>query len=182
MKKYLFAIAAGILPVLAISNTANAQSLNNVIVDNIRPIKINHSVFPEPKSTSIADLSTVNSKALKDFKKSYKKASNETWTKIDDGFTATFNADASRSVIYYNNKGHWTGSLKSYPENQLDKSVRALVKSTYYDFKINLVEEIETNETAGVPTYIVYMEDKNNVKLIRVSNGEMDVYQEFVKQ
>jgi hypothetical protein len=181
MKEYLFAIVAGMVPVLAATDKANAQSLNNVIVENTRPIKINSSVFSEIKSATTVGLNNVNAKALKDFKKSYKNATNETWTKIDDGFTASFNAGSINNVIFYDQKGHWNASLKSYSEDQLNDNVRDMVKSTYYDYKINYVQEIETNLTV-VPTYIVYIEDKNNIKLIRVSGDEMDVYRQFKKQ
>jgi hypothetical protein len=43
------------------------------------------------------------------------------------------------------------------------------------------VEEVETVESNGVPTYLIHVEDQKNIKLIRVSDGHMETWKEYVK-
>ncbi len=59
--------------------------------------------------------------------------------------------------------------------------IRDIVKREYYDYEITSVQEIETIDSYGIPTYIVHLEDNNNIKLIRVRDGEMALYKEFKK-
>ena len=59
--------------------------------------------------------------------------------------------------------------------------VRHIVKSTYYDYNIVYTQEIETADTKGMPTYIICLEDKTNIKMIRIYDGEMSVWKEFTK-
>ncbi len=182
MKKNLLAIA-GILSLMITTGKSQAQSLNSVPMENVKAIVINSSVFPETKSTATAaDLSTINVKAVKNFKRSYKDASNETWATTADGFTASFNAAGISNKIFYDTKGKWSGSLKGYTEDKMDADVRSIVKNSYAGYKINYVKEVETPASLGAPTYIVYIENNNSIKLVRVCNGDMDVYQEFQKQ
>ena len=67
-------------------------------------------------------------------------------------------------------KINWTGT------------VRAIVKQKYYDYKITYVQEVETAATLGTPTYMVHIEGDNDFKIVRVCDGEMDVYEEFARQ
>ncbi|HMI63045.1 MAG TPA: hypothetical protein VK518_19140, partial [Puia sp.] len=68
---------------------------------------------------------------------------------------------------------------KDLSEKQLPRDVRAIVKSTYYDFVITLVRIIEIPDHM---VYLVHMEDENSIKIVRVSEEyEMDVLEEFTK-
>ncbi len=183
MKNFLIAVIAGCIPALALNNGAKAQSSANnfASLDKQSVIKINKSVFPAEKANT-ANLDAVSTKAMKAFKKSYENVSDEKWTSIKDGFTAKFNLDGISSTVFYSKSGKWEGSLKCYSENKLPVEIRNIVKRTYFDDKITQVQEIETGDTQGAPTYIVHLEGADDFKLIRVSSeGEMDVYEEFKK-
>ena len=106
----------------------------------------------------------------------------EKWYKIADGFVADFTSDGISNRIFYTKAGQWAASLKEYSENKLPANIRRIVKSEYYDYKINYVEEIETRLTRDMPTYIIHAEDDTSIKLIRVCGEEMDVYKGFNKQ
>jgi len=173
MKNFLIAFAAGSILALASTNGANAQ--------NSSAIKIDKSVFPG-ESNALVSTSSISTKALKDFKKSYKNASDEKWAKSANGITAQFTSNGIANIVYYDKKGNWEASLKNYSEDKFDRSVRAIVKSKYYDYKITQVQEVETAATLGTPTYMVHIEGDNDFKIIRVSEGAMDVYEEFAKQ
>ncbi len=58
--------------------------------------------------------------------------------------------------------------------------IRAVVRSTYYDLNITLVEEVQTTDAL---VYIVHLEDKSNIKILKVSpEGEMEVMQDLTKE
>ena len=70
-------------------------------------------------------------------------------------------------------------SLITYNEDKLARDIRAEVKSTYYDFKIVMVEEVRTNEGYE---YIIYLEDKSGFRIVKVNKeGEMELLQELEK-
>ncbi|MEO6960598.1 MAG: hypothetical protein ABIY90_01450, partial [Puia sp.] len=66
-----------------------------------------------------------------------------------------------------------------YSEDKLPREIRAIVKSTYYDFTITVVEDVQTRVN-GV--YLIYLEDKTSIKIVRVTrDGDMDVFKEITK-
>jgi hypothetical protein len=129
-------------------------------------------------SYDINSLEEINPKALKDFDKTYKNAENVSWTKTKDGFIATFISNDTRYRILYSINGKWSASVKGYHEEKLPFYIRDLVKSTYYDYNIFYIEELETVFSNRVPTYIIHIKDKNNIKLIRVFDREMEVWKD----
>ncbi|MEO8110020.1 MAG: hypothetical protein ABI594_08315 [Ginsengibacter sp.] len=181
MKKFLFAIIAGSISLLAITNGAVAQTSNK--------LKVFHSpgnavvIYMLMSATDkTASLDGINTKALRNFRKAYKEATSVKWIKGDHGITAQFIANGIQTVVYYDTKGHWQGSLKNYYEEKFNSKLRGLVRSAYYDYKICYVQEIETIDTYGAPTYLAYIEDDANFKVIRIGTDVMDVYQQFKKQ
>jgi hypothetical protein len=53
------------------------------------------------------------------------------------------------------------------------------VKARYFDLAITLIEEVQTNN--GM-VYIVHLEDKSNIKILRLSqDAEMEILQEMTK-
>ncbi len=180
MKKFLFAIIAGSISMLAITNGAVAQTSNKLkLFDSPgNAVVIDLSTSATGKTASLAD---INTKALNNFRKAYKEATSVKWVKTKHLITAEFVANGIKTVVYYDAKGHWQGSLKNYKEEKFNSKVRGIVKSSYYDYKINYVQEIETVDTPE-PTYLAYIEDDVNFKVIRIGADVMDVYQQFKKQ
>jgi hypothetical protein len=81
--------------------------------------------------------------------------------------------------VFYDRKGHWPFSLILYSEDQLPVHLGACVKARYFDLDITLIEEVQTND--GM-VFIVHLEDKTNIRILRLSKeGEMDILQEFTK-
>ena len=58
--------------------------------------------------------------------------------------------------------------------------VRALVKTTYYDYTISHIDEIHLTEQSNT-IYLVLIEDDKTFKTIRVCDGEMEEIHELVK-
>jgi hypothetical protein len=179
MKKTLLLIAAGCMSAALISGQLRAQDSKDqaTLASTATPRAL-------PATTSNSSLantanSTVSLRATKDFKGRFTNAKGEQWFPIETGFTASFTVDGFRQRAFYDKKGRWQSSMKDLSEKQLPHDVRDVVKRTYYDFAITLVRIIEI---PGHMVYLVYMEDENSIKIVRVSEEyEMDVLEEFTK-
>ena len=184
MKKYLFALVAGLIPALATTTQAYAQNVNkNFPFENeLAVVSSNKPSGETGAATATVELAGINTKAIKSFTKNYAGATKPDWSTTVDGFRAKFTGNGITQLVYYNKRGNWLGSLKNYSEAQLNKNVRDIIKRVYYDFNIILVQEIETTDSHGTPTYIVHIEDADNYKMLIISDGDMQVHEEFKKQ
>ena len=181
MKQFLFALLALCISATATTNVAYAQkSVNTEIVKpekNITPLE---KVIVHPNNYMVG-MGAINPKALKNFARTYKNLTGESWWKIIDGFATRFLINGVMNTIYYNTKGKWAGSFKQYSEDKMPWNIRAIIKPEYYDYFIILVDEVENIDSNGIPTFIVHLENKNNIKLVRVYDRQMDVWEEFQK-
>ena len=169
MKRKLIALAIVSIATLAGTSRANAQKVSN------------STSLDYQKSISETTNPTISSRALRKFADTYKNVTGESWMKIKDGFAARFNSDDIKNTILYDKKGDWVGSIKLYHEEKMRSEIRHIVKSTYYDYKIVYTQEIETIDSENVPTYVVCLEDKTNIKFVRINAGEMSVWKEYTK-
>ena len=174
MKNSVIAFTSLILLLSADSGKALAQRDKYVLLTNLRTNRSGTFIDKPDEGQGYA-------RALKSFSRLYKNISNETWVKVKDGFVARFLSYGIRYSVLYNTKGYWTGLVKNYTEEKLPRNIREIVKSKYYDYSIFYVDEMETSATGDAPVYIVHLEDKVGVKLVRVYNGDMDVWMEYVK-
>jgi hypothetical protein len=177
MKKILFVFVAGLIPALAVTNETYAQSSDDIA--RLTPVKDNYK-FREIgaiNNPNTIELNMVNTKAMKNFEKLYKRT-NEKWYNGSDCIVAFFVSNGISYYIDYDRRGHWTGSLKIYQEGQMPKDIRKIVKQEYYDYKIFAIDEVEIvgGET---PVYLVSIEDEKNIKQLRIQNGNMDLYHDF---
>ncbi len=99
------------------------------------------------------------------------------WFSDQNGFESYFVQNGFGNRAFYGKKGHWLYSLILHTEHELPSDVRASIKSIYFDFAITLVEEVQTNY--GV-FYIVNLEDKSNIKILKVNDlGEINILLEM---
>ena len=176
MKNFIIATVVVGVSAFGGNSEANAQTQVSTGFD-----KVNIERMVTPANEYLFGGEEISPRAQKNFAKTYKNVTSENWMKIKNGYCATFTSDNKKNVIFYDTKGRWFGSLVSYSETQLPYEVRDLVKSKYYDFSIFYVEEVETIESNGVPTYLIHLEDQKNIKLIRVSDGHMEAWKEYAK-
>src|SRR5262249_36229714 len=102
----------------------------------------------------------------------------EKWYKLEDGYLAEFSADDIKTSVLYDNRGWWKYSIRRYNESKLPADVRRIVKSTYFDYTITLIEEINVHEKV---IYLVHIEDSKTLKNLRVCDGEMEIIEEYDK-
>ena len=166
MKKNLIVLAVAGVAMLAGTSKTNAQMVSVGSSFNYQRSLIN-------------DQDNISRKALKDFANTYRNVTDEKWIQVNDGFIVRFNSEGIKTNISYDKKGNWVASIKNYGEENLLHDIRHIVKSSYYDYTILGIQEVETIDSYGVPTYIVSMENKKQIKVVRIYEGNMEAWKEF---
>ena len=169
MKKNLMAIVIVTIATITGTNKANAQ-----IASNTNSLEYQKSIIGTANPT-------ISPRAVRNFINTYKNVTDVSWSEVKDGFAARFNSDDIRNTVFYDKKGSWVSSIKLYHEEKMPRDIRHIVKSTYYDYNIIYTQEIETPDSNEGPTYIICLDDKSNIKLVRVHAGEMSVWKEYTK-
>ena len=176
MKKSFLSRFTGICLLLVITIAANAQ-----LSFKQETLKGNAD-FEKSASKDVSDeveMKNVNRKAVKDFALSFKNVTDEKWFKQRDGFVAMFTLDDIDYLIAYDKKGRKAYTIRNYNESKLPVDLRHIVKSTYYDYAITVVQEIET--PFNPITYIVHLEGKTELINLRICDGKMEEWQKFKK-
>ena len=127
-------------------------------------------------------MNNINVSAVRDFVKRFHEPDSARWFKLKDAsLIAKFERSDRTFRVAYNRLGGWIYTIQTYHEKQMPRDIRAIVKSTYYDYSITQVDEIDHIEAAGT-VYIVYINDDTSWKTLRVCNGEMDVLSTLYKK
>jgi hypothetical protein len=185
MKKNLFALFIGIISI-APGKTALAQDFHGDIAytdsknSNSTARNIASLENPAHVGVYVPDAKDVNTKAVKDFQARFQNVSSTQWFSDQNGYLSYFMLNGFTARASYDLNGHWQYSLVCYNEDKLPRDIRAIVKSTYYDMSITVVEEIQVPANMF---YIMHLEDKANIKIIKVSQqGEMESIDDLKKQ
>lgn len=182
MKRLFFRYTMGTILSIAVCSCSYAQSSkSSSVVSNSLATDlayINKTKTRETPVTQGATTINISTKAVKDFTKKYKNAEHAGWFVIEDGYLAEFKKGGIKTNVYYNRKGLWIGNVRSYFEVNLPRDIRHLVKSTYYDYTINYIQEITVDRNI---VYLVKIEDDSTFKTIRIQDGEMDEYEVIKK-
>lgn len=125
--------------------------------------------------------SSVNTKAMRTFKKMFATVEGEKWYEYKGAYAAVFVSDDVRFRVEYDNRGNWSATEKDYFEAKLDREVRKVVKSVYFDYTISSIREIITNDFFTNPVYIIHIEDANSFKNLVVYDGEMSIIDQYLK-
>ncbi|MFI5152342.1 MAG: hypothetical protein ACHQET_03355 [Chitinophagales bacterium] len=141
------------------------------------------SFFPGDAGTNIdagsIDLNRINAKAVRDFSRFYTANSGEKWYVASNGYFAKFSLNGNKGMAAYDLKGHWMFTIFNYGENKLPDDIRAAVRSTYYNYEITCIDEIHFEDQI---IYQVHMQDEKTWKNLLVSNGEMEISEDFYKK
>jgi hypothetical protein len=117
------------------------------------------------------------SKAVKNFKRSHPDVTNESWSTDNGYYFVKFKKGGVKNKIVYTPNGKLDYALKMYNgENNLPRSVRTAVKSTYYDYRILDAQELQVRNNT---VYLVKITDSNTWKTIRVSDGDVEEIENY---
>ena len=186
MKTILFALTIGFISITVDNTSLHAQRSvqNGVSPDrkNFMPSIRKFAAMEDSAAAGIyiSNLNYVSIWAIRDFLDRYSNVDNAKWFLTPDGgFESYFVQDGYGDRIFYDKKGYWLYSLITYGENKLPRDIRYVVRSTYFDFMIVIVEELQM---AGGIEYIISLEDKTNIKVVKVNGaGDMEVLQDLDK-
>lgn len=119
---------------------------------------------------------TPETKAVKNFKRSHPDVTNESWRIENDYFFVTYRIDDINYKIAYTPEGHVDYSLRMYKENNLPSRVRSALKSTYYNYQITDVQELDLKTEI---IYLIKLTDTYTWKTIRVNNGDLEEIENY---
>jgi hypothetical protein len=186
MKKCLFALVTGFISITAFGHGVQAQNgerphafmQTKQFASSVRHVASWES--PESRDFYITDEKKINFRAYKDFQVRFKQVENASWfydPKV--GFVSYFVRSGYGNRVIYDKKGRWLYSLIIYGEDELPRDIRTRIKSTYFDFTITLVEEVQTTEGTE---YVVYLEDKSTIRILTLNrDGDIQTVQEMEK-
>jgi hypothetical protein len=134
----------------------------------------------EPANDAGATLSesSINIRAVRDFKKRYKNAIDETWLPATKGFAVRFLDNGVSTTVRYTAAGNWLHTMKRYHEPNLPREIRALVKPVYYDYSIVVIYEL-SDYSLKEPVYYIHLKENLKYKIVQVSNEGMEEIQSF---
>lgn len=165
MKKLIMATG---LTVVALTGCAYSQQGNTLAAARVRTLKPGNEY-----------LNDINVRAMRDFVSRYGDITNAIWHRSNDNYVAVFYKDSVQHRVIYTGRGDLSYVMKYYEESRMPRNIRAQVKSTYYDYKIYVIQEIETPDHPTV--YIVNLQGDTDWKKVKLCQGEMEVMEEFRK-
>jgi len=174
MKKNLLSILAAAITAILMFCNVNAQvAMNNS--SNVSAGFTTANNADVKRSISAAD---VNFRVLKDFQQRFVTTTNATWQETDKGYIARFAANSIETMASYGKHGNWFYTIQCYDEKNLPADVRALVKSTYYDYTFFHIDKVNVPDQEN-PIYIFLLQDNKHFKTVRVSGDEMEVINDY---
>jgi hypothetical protein len=185
MKRILSTSFIGLLVALAVSTTAKAQfAMSNIISprDTAYYRKLIIENFPDPGYHSRnynEKFTNITTRAIRHFLENFNEVCNETWYCTPDLFVAMFKLNDIDYRVEYDKNGNWIETYRNYGETKISPDVRQAVKSSYPDYDIYLVEEIE--QPLHPIAYIIHLENKAKLITVRVSDGVIYEWQKFNK-
>lgn len=102
----------------------------------------------------------------------------ESWTKQKNGYYVNFKQDNITHEVFLNKKGRLTGQIRHISEKDLPANVLRLAKEFDDCYTISFCKEVITDLGQA---YLITINGKNNWKILRVVNNEIDIYQEHKK-
>jgi len=130
-------------------------------------------------TTESSYYNNISTRAIRNFVADFPEVSNENWFCTQDLFVATFTLNDISYRVDYDRTGSWIETFRIYDEAKLPLDVWQAVKSSYYDYTIYQVQEIEQPHQPIV--YVVHLDGKKKLINLQVCNGAVYEWQKFKK-
>lgn len=178
MKQIFHAGFIGIFFLLASTTHTIAQQNDNMamVQTSKSPMSLKDRSLMDNTKTNNAVF--VSARAIKNLNKDYHPVNNK-WLQTSSGPYASFLSEDVHYRVYYDKKGRWVASIKSYDEWHMPKDLRKLVRQAYYDHKIVNCAELEVVASKGEPTYIVTVQDETGFKKLRIYGYNIEVLKDL---
>lgn len=123
---------------------------------------------------------TVSEAVLKAFYETYTTAQQVIWHEKGDQYSVSFLQSEIRYIVYYNNNGNVTSSMRFYLPALLPTNILLEIKRRYATKTAFGVTEITSGESL---TYFVKMEDSRHLYTVKIdAYGNSRVYEKLKKQ
>jgi hypothetical protein len=109
--------------------------------------------------------------------KSY--AADKTSLKSEKGYVVRSVVDGRQTMTAYNKKGNWVYTIQQYSLDNLDKNIIDRVRSVYNDYGVTGIQKVEQPGMDVV--YIVQLENVKSIKIVRLTDSEIELVQDFTK-
>lgn len=122
----------------------------------------------------------VNEKVLTSFKETFTGAQKVKWHEENNNYSVRFYQGETRYIVYYNKKGHITGSMKFYSPALLPTRILADISKNHTNKTATQVTEITSESEVA---YFVKMDDTDYWYTLRYdNNGNSSEYEKILKQ
>ncbi|MEP7110058.1 MAG: hypothetical protein ABI760_18835 [Ferruginibacter sp.] len=134
-----------------------------------------------PANTDKYYRNDINIRAVRGFLKYFKTAKNVTWkiAKNGSGYTAQFTNDSIQTRVAYDRRGLWYYTFKRYGEDKMPAELRAMVRSTFFDYTITEVTEISLPPERQNIMYSVLIKEAANFKILKIFNREIEIVSDY---
>jgi hypothetical protein len=122
-----------------------------------------------------------NDRALAHFKENFAWVEDAAWYNTPDkNMYCVFHQGNIVNRVFYNERGYWQYTMISYPPANLPKSLRERVLDSFGGYSINYVNEVRSDKNEAV--YMISIENKDNIKVIRVTDEDIEITQALKKR
>jgi hypothetical protein len=163
------------ITLIALNNYAQKQSTDPAFNSNMKIEAPGSSIAPSGLSYS-TNLASVSSKVAKNFSKKFKNPSDLRINTLEKFTYIYCITDGVVNRVRYDKKGNWDYTIRYYQEDLLPKEVRKQVKSTFYDFDITGVTEVNVGDKTA---YLVRIKDRDTWKTVKVLDDEMTITESY---
>ena len=185
MQRFLFTSLFGVFVTLSINSSAQEEFAysNPSTQKNSAPymkLIAENASAPTYYTPGTNDrITNITMRAIRHFLVHFGEVSNEVWYSTPDMFVAMFKLNDIDYRVDYDRKGNWIETYRTYNESKMSHDLRQSVKSSYWDYHIYLVQEIE--QARHPVTYIVHLENKTKLVNLQISDGVILEWQKFTK-
>jgi hypothetical protein len=173
MKKYAILTAMIVLAVLLLANNGIAQTKTP------QPgMAISLSIVEDGLVINDVAPTRVNTKAMRDFSRRFN-GKQADWTTNGDLFQAKFSDKAIKTVVGYGKMGRWLYTIKHYSEKEMSRDIRHIVKSEYYDYKIDVIDEVRIPQSKNEIYLIHIYNDEKVHKILRYSDEGIEIVKTY---
>jgi hypothetical protein len=167
MKKIFLAIMFLVFGYCAISQNLKENVIpGGTGIPVLAPPDVNNEHAP------VTYINNISINAVRHLKKTFKNVDDEKWYEMPDGFRANFILNDIHYRLDYDKDGNWLHTMKYIDEKKLPLEVRRLVVSSYLDYSIRTVQEIEAPH--NILFYVIHLEGETNWINIKVLDYEIN--------
>lgn len=172
MKKHFIARLFVSLTATFVTTFLFAQNQNPVAANGFKSEQINAITSVLENAGSASDGATVNVKAkvMRSFLQSFNGATEVKWSESNGRYFASFLQNGRLCKALFYGQGGLVFSLRYGSEKDLPRDVRRLIKSTYVDFTIGVVTEVDSDD---LKAWVVNLTDSDNLIVVSVVDGAL---------